>query len=216
MWHSRRVVVALATFAAASALLIVLPGPDNLLVVRNSLRHGRLVGLRTAAGTLTGVAIWVLAAAFGLSALLASSRIGYDCLRVIGAIYLVWLGIGSLRSRGRAAFDEVRPLVARSGAATGRAGYVMGVISNLANPKTGVFFIAFFPAFIPRGGSIETTSLLFGALFIAEAAAWFAVLIWLVSRSASWLSEHRAQRRLEQISGLFLIGFAARLLTQRR
>jgi threonine/homoserine/homoserine lactone efflux protein len=79
------VVVALATFAAASALLIVLPGPDHVLVVRNALRYGRLVGLRTAAGTLTGVATWVLVAAFGLSALLAASRIGYDGLRILGA-----------------------------------------------------------------------------------------------------------------------------------
>jgi threonine/homoserine/homoserine lactone efflux protein len=92
----------------------------------------------------------------------------------------------------------------------------MGVLSNLANPKTGVFFIAFFPAFIPRGSSIEAVSLLFGALFIVEATAWFAVLIWLVSHSAPWLGQPRVQRRLEQISGLFLIGFAVRLATQKR
>lgn len=132
MWHSCLVVVAVATFAATSALLIVLPGPDNVLVVRNALRYGRFVGLRTAAGTLTSVVIWVLAAAFGLSALLAASRIGYDGLRVLGAIYLVWLGIGSLRSRGRAAFSDVTSL-SEGLPATGRVGYLMGVVSNLAN-----------------------------------------------------------------------------------
>ena len=214
MWHSRPVLVAITTFAAASALLIALPGPDNVLVIRNALRYGRFVGLRTAAGTLTGVVIWVMAAAFGLSALLAASRIGYDGLRFLGAAYLVWLGVGSLRSRGRVAFD-LTSMSDRSDA-TGRAGYLMGVVSNLANPKTGAFFIAFVPAFIPRGSSIETTSLLFGALFVVEAAAWFAVLIWLVSQLASWLSQRRVQRRLEQLSGLFLIGFAVRLVAERR
>ena len=207
-------VLAVATFAAASALLIVLPGPDNVLVVRNALRYGRFVGLRTAAGTLTGVVVWVLAAAFGLSALLAASRIGYDGLRVLGAAYLVWLGVGSLRSRGPVTLDGTP--TSDQPPTTGRAGYLMGVITNLANPKTGVFFIAFFPTFIPHGSSIEATSLLFGALFVVEAAAWFAVLIWLVSQSASWLSRRHVQRRLEQISGLFLIGFAVRLVTETR
>ena len=207
-------VLGVATFAAASALLIVLPGPDNVLVVRNALRYGRFVGLRTAAGTLTGVVVWVLAAAFGLSALLAASRIGYDGLRVLGAAYLVWLGVGSLRSRGLVTLDGTP--TSDQPPTTGRAGYLMGVITNLANPKTGVFFIAFFPTFIPHGSSIEATSLLFGALFVVEAAAWFAVLIWLVSQSASWLSRRHVQRRLEQISGLFLIGFAVRLVTETR
>ena len=210
-------VVALATFAAASALLIVLPGPDNMLVVRNALRHGRFVGLRTAAGTLTGVAIWVLGAASGISALLSASRIGYDVLRVLG-VASTWCGWGS----GPCDPTAGRPSMTSGPCPTAQQlrvavpGYVMGVLSNLANPKTGAFFIALFPAFIPRGSSVEATSLLFGALFLVEAAAWFAILIWLVSQSAAWVSKHRVQRRLEQISGLFLIGFAVRLATERR
>jgi threonine/homoserine/homoserine lactone efflux protein len=202
------------TFVVASALLIVLPGPDNVLVVRNALRYGRATGLRTAAGTLTGVVVWVVAAAFGLSALLQASRIGFDVLRFFGAAYLVWLGVGSLLSRGRVSLAGDRDYERRS--ATGRTGYVMGVASNLANPKTGVFFIAFFPAFIPHGSPVETTSLLFGALFTLEAAAWFALLLWLLSRTTLWLDQPRVQRRIEQVSGLFLIGFAVRLATERR
>ena len=214
--------VAVVTFVGASALLIVLPGPDNLLVVRNALRHGRATGLRTAAGTLTGVMVWVVAAAFGLSALLQASRIGYDTLRFLGAAYLVWLGAGSLRSRGRAspAADRDRQ---RDGerdrgrrADSGRTGYVMGVASNLANPKTGVFFVALFPAFIPHGSPVEATSLLFGGLFTLEAAVWFAALLWLVSRTTAWLDRPRVQRDIERVSGLFLIGFAVRLATERR
>ncbi len=92
----------------------------------------------------------------------------------------------------------------------------MGVASNLANPKTGVFFIAFFPAFIPRGSSVVATSLLFGALFALEAAAWFGALLSGVSHVTGWLHRPRVQRRFEQISGVFLIGFAARLATERR
>ena len=207
--------VAAVTFMAASALLIVLPGPDNALVVRNSLRHGRASGLRTAAGTLTGVLVWVGAAAFGLSALLRASEIGYDALRFGGAVYLIWLGVGSLRSRCHASLGEDRENH-RAPDGGDRAGYLMGVVTNLANPKTGVFFIAFFPAFIPRGSSVEVTSLLFGGLFALEAAAWFGTLLWGVSRLTAWLDRPRIQRRIEQVTGMVLIGFAIRLATEHR
>ena len=92
----------------------------------------------------------------------------------------------------------------------------MGVASDLANPKTGVFFIALFPAFIPHGSPVEATSLLFGALFALEAAAWFAALLWLVSRTTTWLDRSRVQRRIERLSGLLLIGCAVRLATGPR
>lgn len=98
----------------------------------------------------------------------------------------------------------------------GRAGYLMGVVTNLANPKTGVFFIAFFPAFIPQGSSVEVTSLLFGGLFAVEAAAWFGVLLWGVSRLTAWLHQPAIQRRIEQVTGVVLIGFAIRLATEHR
>ena len=92
--------VALLTFLAAATLVIVAPGPDTLLVTRNVFRRGRRGGLVTAAGTVTGLALWSVAAAFGLSALLAASEIGYDVVRVAGGLYLVWLGVQSLRSQG--------------------------------------------------------------------------------------------------------------------
>ncbi len=82
----------LLAFAAAATLLILAPGPDSMLVMRNSLRGGRRVGLCTAAGTFTGLLAWALAATLGLSSLLAASRIGYDLLRFAGAAYLIWLG----------------------------------------------------------------------------------------------------------------------------
>jgi threonine/homoserine/homoserine lactone efflux protein len=214
-WDTCSMLATVVTFMAASALLIVLPGPDNALVVRNSLRHGRATGLRTAAGTLTGVLVWVVAAAFGLSALLRASEVGYDVLRFGGASYLIWLGVSSLRSRGRTSLGgnrKQRP--APDG--VGRAGYLMGVVTNLTNPKTGVFFIAFFPAFIPQGSSVEVTSLLFGGLFALEAAAWFGVLLLGVSRLTAWLHRPAIQRRIEQVTGVVLIGFAIRLATEHR
>src|SRR6516165_6239578 len=86
----------LPAFALASTLLILAPGPDSLLVLRNTLRHGRRAGWVTASGTLSGLLAWAAAAAFGLSALLRVSHLGYDALRLAGAGYLIWLGVSSL------------------------------------------------------------------------------------------------------------------------
>src|SRR6516225_11614072 len=87
---------ALLGFALASTLVILAPGPDSLLVMRNTVRGGRRTGWVTACGTLSGLTVWALAAALGLSALLRVSHVGYDILRFCGAAYLIWLGVTSL------------------------------------------------------------------------------------------------------------------------
>jgi len=104
--------VALLTFLAAAALIIVAPGPDTLLVTRNVFRRGRKSGLVTAAGTVTGLALWSVAAALGLSALLAASEVGYNVARVAGGLYLIWLGVQTLRSHctAPATATEAAPL----------------------------------------------------------------------------------------------------------
>ncbi|MDQ2749813.1 MAG: LysE family translocator [Pseudonocardiales bacterium] len=205
--------LAVVTFAAAAALLILVPGPDNALVIRNALRGGRRSGQATAAGVLTGLLLWAAAAALGLSALLQASRIGYDILRYAGAVYLIWLGMSSLRTR-----RSPGPVGAQSDGppAAVRRAYLTGVTTNLFNPKVGIFFITFLPAFIPHGAPVGATSVLFGAMFVLETAAWFALLLWLVGRGSSWLAQARVQRRLERVTGVVLIGFGLRLATERR
>jgi threonine/homoserine/homoserine lactone efflux protein len=102
-------VVALLTFLAAATLVIVAPGPDTLLVTRNVFRRGRRGGLVTAAGTVTGLALWSVAAALGLSALLAASRVGYDVVRVAGGLYLIWLASRACAHTGWCPLRRRRP-----------------------------------------------------------------------------------------------------------
>ena len=210
---------ALAGFAAAATLLILAPGPDTMLVMRNALRGGRRVGLCTAAGTLTGLLSWAVAAALGLSSLLAASRLGYDVLRLVGAAYLIWLGVTSLwprrakTVRNGAGVDRERERSVASGLP--RA-YLNGVISNVCNPKIGVFFVAFLPGFIPSGVSVRDFSFLLGVWFALETGVWLAVIIWMVVRGVGWLRRPRMQRLLERLSGVVLIGFGVRLATESR
>lgn len=215
-------VTALAGFAVAATLLILAPGPDTMLVMRNAMRGGQRVGLCTAAGTLTGLLSWAVAAALGLSSLLAASRVGYDVLRLVGAAYLIWLGVTSLWPRARARRSnrdeedtEPEAPAAAPVARLSRA-YLNGVISNVCNPKIGVFFVAFLPGFIPHGVSVRDFSFLLGVWFALETGLWLAAIIWMVVRGVGWLRRPRMQRRLEQLTGVFLIGFGVRLATESR
>lgn len=206
---------ALLTFTTASVLIVLLPGPDTLVVVRNLLRGGRRQAAWAATGVLAGLTVWVATAALGLSALLRASQTGYDVLRIAGAAYLLYLGVQSLRSRavpmsGEPAMQEPaaapRPLLGR--------GFGAGLATDLLNPKVGVFFVTFLPGFVPRGVNVAFASLLFGAIFIVETGIYFAVLVGLAARVTRWMNDPRIRRRLERATGVVLLGFGVRLATE--
>ncbi len=198
--------VAVATFAVAAALIVVLPGPDTLVVLRALLRDGRGRAVQAVAGVLCGLAVWVGAATLGLSALLQASHAGFLVLKVAGAAYLIWLGVQSLRMR-RMADDAAgkprRQLLGR--------GFAAGLATDLLNPKVGVFFVTFLPGFIPHGQPVASTSLLLGALFIVETALYFAVLLAVAAPVTRWLASSRVRRRMDVGTGVVLIGLGVRL-----
>ena len=207
---------ALLGFAVAATLLILAPGPDSMLVMRNCLRGGRRVGWCTAAGTLTGLLLWAVAAIIGVSSVIAASRVGYDVLRLAGAAYLIWLGAASLLPRHRTGSEA--PLGERgpSAGVRPRRAYVNGLISNLCNPKIGAFFVAFLPGFIPTGVPVREFSILLGAWFAIETAVWLGVVVWMVDRGVGWLSRSGVRRNLERVTGVVLIGLGLRLATESR
>jgi threonine/homoserine/homoserine lactone efflux protein len=215
----------LLAFALTATLLILAPGPDSMLVMRNTLRGGQRAGWITACGTMSGLAVWAVAAALGLSALLRVSHVGYDVLRLAGAAYLIWLGVTSLRSRhgpagpaagGAAAGGAGEPARRPAGRVGGWRVYLNGLLSNLFNPKIGVFFVAFLPGFIPARASAAAFSFVLGLWFIVETGAWLVTLTWLVARGVGWLRGSAAQRWAERVTGVVLIGFGLRLAVETR
>lgn len=197
---------ALVAFTATAALLVILPGPDTLVVVRNLLRGGRRGGAASAFGVVTGLVVWVAAAVAGISAMLRASRIGYDGLRIAGACYLVWVGVQSIRHRAAGRDDTGRrPLLG--------SGYAAGLATDLLNPKVGVMFVSMLPSFVPHGANVALTSLAFGSIFILETTVYFAVLVLLAGRVVAWMTDERTRRRLERAAGVVFIGFGVRLVT---
>ena len=206
---------ALLSFVVTATLIVLLPGPDTLVVLRGVVRGGRGEALRTAAGIVCGLMAWVTAAVLGLSALLQASETGYEILKIVGACYLVWMGISSVRALLRtapdlaAAHESVPPAGRKAGLLF--AGFTAGLLTNILNPKIGILFISLLPGFVPDGSSTGWTTLGLGAIYIALTAAYFTVLVGAAGRIAGWLQNTRLRRRVEAIGGVALIGLGVRL-----
>lgn len=153
----------LAIFAAASIALLITPGPAVFYFITRSLDQGRTAGLVSVLGIQLGTMVHVMAAALGLSAIFLSSTLAFNLVKYIGAAYLIYLGINKYLEKEPAEAVEVEPLPLRSV-------FYQGIVVNLLNPKTALFFFAFLPQFInPEAGSTSGQILLLGLLFVGLA-----------------------------------------------
>ena len=199
----------LIAFLGISAILIVTPGPDTAVTIRNSLMGGRRAGVFTAFGVSGGQATWTIACAVGLAALLAASEPAFLAVRIVGAAYLVWLGLHALAAaiRGRRREGEVprSPLEPR------RA-FRQGLFSNLGNPKMA----AFFPSLLPQFGHSFTALLGLGFVFSLMTLVWLTAYAVAVARAGDFLSRSWVKRAIEAITGVVLVALGLRLATERR
>jgi len=206
----------LAGFLGISALLIVAPGPDMVLVARNTLRGGRRGGIATGVGVTLGLLVWTVAASVGLAALLRASEPAFIGLKIVGSLYLVYLGVRSLWDAVRRT-DAEGPRV-RSGRAA-RGSWVAlreGLISNLGNPKIAVFFTSFLPQFVPGSHPSFFALLVLGLLFGALGLAWLTSYSIPVARAGDFLRRAGIRRALDGLAGAVLIALGARLALERR
>ncbi len=204
-------------FLGISLLVIVTPGPDTALTIRNSLFGGRGCGIFTALGVSTGQAIWALATSAGVASLLLASAALFAAVKLVGAAYLVFLGLEALRHALHPARAEP-PLCApgRPRRLTPVGAFRQGVISNLANPKMAVFFISLLPQFAPAGGATFAALAALGALFSAMTLACLAGYALAVARAGDFLRRPTIKRRLAGVTGAALIALGLRLAAEER
>ena len=200
----------LAAFLAVSAVVICTPGQDTALTIRNTLAGGRGNGIATALGVASGQAVWTLAASAGLVALLDASEPLFRGLRLVGGLYLVYLGLHSLR-RAAAQEEDYDPAVSRP--AGRRRGFRQGVLSNLGNPKMAVFFATLLPQFAPRGAFLPLVGL--GLLFCSLTCAWLGLYAVAVSKARN-LIRGRVRRLLDAATGVVLAALGLRLASEAR
>jgi threonine/homoserine/homoserine lactone efflux protein len=208
----------MTTFAIAALVLIMMPGPDQVLITRNALVGGTAGGLLTMLGGVLGLAVHASAAALGLSALLLTSATAFTALKIVGAAYLLWLAIQTLRSAARSLRTPPAPDEAAQAAPVApvrRWAYLrQGFLSNALNPKVALFFVTFLPQFLSAGsGSPRAEALLLSAIFAGLYLAWFGLYVAAVERLGRWLRRPRVRARIEQVTGVFLLTVAVRLAT---
>jgi threonine/homoserine/homoserine lactone efflux protein len=197
----------LFAFIGVAALVIVTPGQDTALTIRNTLAGGRPAGLRTAAGVVCGQAVWALAASVGVAALIVASEPAFVAVKLAGAAYLVFLGVQSLLA-------ALRGHAAERGGERAAGGHEVrqGLLSNLGNPKMAVFFTSLLPQF----GKSFTALLGFGLLFCALTLAWLSAYAAVVARAGDVLRRPRVRRTVDAVTGGVLVTLGLRLVSAQR
>jgi RhtB (resistance to homoserine/threonine) family protein len=204
----------LLAFLGISALVIMTPGPDTAITIRNTLTGGRAGGVATALGVATGQAIWALATSAGIVALLVASEPLFLTVKYAGAAYLVWLGLQSLRA-------ALRPATGRSAIATARpltpgSAFSQGLVSDLSNPKMAAFFTSLLPQFVPPNTASFAGLILLGLLFSLLTLFWLVFYTLAIARVGNVLRRLAIRRALEGITGAALIGLGLKLATEDR
>lgn len=196
------------TFAAAGvlALLTVVPGPDMAVVTKRAITAGRAEALRAAAGITTGLLVWGVFTVVGLAAVLAASAEAYFVVKILGAGYLVVLGLQSLWQSRRSAPRTAGPRTTGAGRA-----YLTGLTTNVLNPKIAVFYTGLLPTLAPHQLSMTAGMGLLVLLHAALTLTWLGAYAYLVSRARSFFERPRVRRLLDRVTGVVLLGFGARV-----
>jgi threonine/homoserine/homoserine lactone efflux protein len=207
-------------FILAAGLLTITPGLDTALVLRTAAVEGSRRAMLAAVGICCGLLIWGITVSFGLGTLLAASQVAYRTLRIAGACYLIFLGMKMLlrKYQPASAVDETPSPEALSGpvSASGSRWFVRGILTNLLNPKVGVFYVTFLPQFIPTGVSVISFSMLLAAIHATEGILWFLVLVLATRPLSRWLRRPRVARTLDRATGTVLVGFGVGLVLDNR
>lgn len=202
-------------FIGVAAIVIVVPGPDTAVVTKNVLVHGRRAALGTSLGVSAGLLVWTLAAAIGVASLVRASAVAFTVLKLVGALYLIWLGVQALLAAHAAAGAQdsqfgSRPVMGAFG------GFRQGFFSDLANPKIGVFFTSLLPQFVDPGRPVLIPFLALGAVFVCMTLVWLSAYCLVAARAAQTLQRPRVKAALDRLTGIVLIAIGLRLAVERR
>jgi len=205
-------------FLGVSIVVIVTPGPDTAITIRNTLFGGRRGGVFTALGIASGQTIWAVATSAGIAALLIASEPLFLAVKYAGAAYLVWLGFQALRQalRPSESAGGQRTAAAPLPRLTPFAAFRQGVISDLGNPKMAVFFASLLPQFVPAGEASFSALLLLGVVFAVMTFSWLTLYAVFIAKAGDYLCRPRVRRAIEGITGTLLIALGLRLAAEQR
>lgn len=199
-------------FLAAAMLITLSPGPDNLMVLGVGISRGRAQGMAFGLGCALGCLSHTLLATLGVSALIAASPIAFSALKIGGGLYLLWLGVQALRSKG-----QVNVSQASEQHQSLRRLFAKGLFANSINPKVILFFLSFLPQFvIAERGQVAWQTAQFGLLFTVQAALLFGLLGYFSGAVGQWINRNEnAGRWLDRVAGTIFVALGLRLIVSR-
>jgi threonine/homoserine/homoserine lactone efflux protein len=205
----------LLLFIGVAAIVIVVPGPDTAVVTKNVLIHGRRAAFGTSFGVTAGLSVWTVAAALGVASVVRASYLAFTVLKLIGALYLIWLGFQALRAAGHTG-SAGRPSRASEPVMGMLSGFRQGLLSDLANPRIGIFFTSLLPQFGDPGHPVLLPFLALGAVFVLMTVLWLSAYCLVSARAARTLQRPRVKAALDRVTGVVLIGLGLRLAIEHR
>ena len=212
------------SYAGIVALLVIFPGPNTVLVMQTVGTEGRRTGFFNVTGIVTAVYFNALVSGLGLSIIVLRSAEIYSALKLLGACYIAYLGLTGLFdalrlhrqslepvSENGTEFNRVEAFKSRSGTAC----YWKGLLNGVLNPKSAIFFLAFFPLFLHRDGNIAVQWVILTVVYSFVSATWYCSLVVFVGKLRRLLVRRRTQKWLKAVTGTILLGMGIRLAAQR-
>jgi len=203
----------LLTYISIAAMMVVIPGADTMLLVKNTLSYGPKAGRYTVLGMATGLSFWTLIAILGLSVVIAKSVILFSIIKYLGAAYLIYLGIKSFFAKSVFSLKEIQ---AQANAPTNSSSrhntesFMQALLSNVLNPKTVLVYITVMPQFIDLNGNVNQQLIVLASILTLLAALWFLTLVYVIDYAKKWLNNSKFQKVFQKSTGLILVGFGVK------
>jgi len=198
------------TLTGVLLLAVMSPGPDFVIVLRSVLTSGRRAGMACAAGIGSGALVWAVVTSIGVAGLLAASAVAFTVVKLLGAAYLVLLGIQALLAARRGGYEQADEPQAEQVRRSTFVAYRQGLLTNLFNPKVAVFFLALWPQFLPPDATVADTAILAAVAGVVP-VIWFSVLSNVVTALRRFLTASRVRRTIDAVMGTLLVGIGVRI-----
>ncbi|ASC81710.1 MULTISPECIES: LysE family transporter [Bacillus] len=200
----------LLAYIPIAAMMVIIPGADTMLVMKNTLRYGPKAGRYNILGLATGLSFWTVIAILGLSVVIAKSVILFTTIKYLGAAYLIYLGVKSFFAKSMFSLDDMQSQAKNMASSPKRyykTSFMQGSLSNILNPKTVLVYVTIMPQFINLNGNINQQLIILASILTLLAVLWFLFLVYIIDYAKKWMKNSKFQKVFQKITGIMLVGF---------
>ncbi|MEC3663578.1 LysE family transporter [Bacillus subtilis] len=200
----------LLAYIPIAAMMVIIPGADTMLVMKNTLRYGPKAGRYNILGLATGLSFWTVIAILGLSVVIAKSVILFTTIKYLGAAYLIYLGVKSFFAKSMFSLDDMQSQAKNMASSPKRyykTSFMQGSLSNILNPKTVLVYVTIMPQFINLNGYINQQLIILASILTLLAVLWFLFLVYIIDYAKKWMKNSKFQKVFQKITGIMLVGF---------